>query len=248
MSGHPPTRSRATSTIGFAVVYGALAVLAVVAISLTVLALSPRHEPGALAAPPSTIGAADITNAVFIGDSITQGIGASGPEARWVTLVSVEHDWEPVNLGRSGSGYATAGEIAGCGPAKCPSFVDMVPLAVAAHPGVVFVSGGQSDLSTFASDPAAVTAAIDKTYDSLHADLPRVPIYAVGPSTTGDVTKQLVALDAAVQSAAQRVGATYISLINPNVIKPTLVAADGAHLNDAGYAAMAARINAAIKP
>lgn len=246
MSGQSRPQLRLTSTVGTTLVFGVLVVLAIAAVVLASLALIPEGST-ASAEPRSKIRVTGITNAVFIGDSYTQGIGASGPGRRWVSLVSVKEGWEPQNLGRSGTGYLATGSPSECGQVKCPNYVAMVPLAVAVHPDFVFVSGGQSDFETFLKDPASVITAIDATYSSLRAGLPDTPIYAIGPSATGAVTKQILEFDTAVNAAAKRVGATYVSLLQPNIIKPTFVAADRAHVNDAGHAAIAARVEDSIK-
>lgn len=246
MSGPSRPRFRITPTVGAAVVFGTLGLLTVLAIVLATLALT-SGGPAEATAPRSTITTANSTDAVFIGDSYTQGVGASGPAARWVTLVSLKEGWEPQNLGRSGTGYLSSGTPSECGQVKCLNFVEMVPLAIAAKPDVVFVSGGQSDFELFLKDRASVLTAIDTTFASLRTGLPDTPIYAIGPSTTGTVSKAVVEFDSAVRAAAARAGATYVSLLEPNVIRPTFIAADRVHVNDAGYAAIAARIEEAIK-
>jgi len=246
MSGHSRSQFRLTPTVGAVLAFGTLAFLAITAIVLATIALTPKDSKAA-AEPRSTIGAPDVIDAVFIGDSYTQGVGASHPESRWVTLVSGKEGWEPHNLGRSGTGYLAVGAPSECGHLKCLNYVKTVPLAVAAKPNFVFVSGGQSDFEMFLKNPESVITAIDTTYSSLRAGLPDTPIYAIGPSTTGTVTKQILEFDTAVRSAAARVGATYVSLLQPNVIKPAFIAADRAYVNDAGFTAIAERVEDSIK-
>ena len=246
MSGNAWLRFRLKPTVGAALAFGTLAFLAMAAIVLAAIALTPKNSTVAVE-PRSTIRGTEVIDAVFIGDSYTQGVGASRPESRWVSLVSGKEGWEPHNLGRSGTGYLAVGAPSECGHLKCLNYVKTVPLAVAAKPNFVFVSGGQSDFETFLKNPESVITAIDTTYASLRAGLPHTPIYAIGPSTTGAVTKQILEFDAAVRNAAARVGATYVSLLQPNVIKPTFIAADRAYVNDAGFAAIAERVEGSIK-
>ncbi|MBC7764057.1 MAG: SGNH/GDSL hydrolase family protein [Candidatus Saccharibacteria bacterium] len=247
MSGYFRPQSPLTPTVGVVLVFGSLAVLSIVAIVLAAITLTPEDSEAAPGGTRSTIRISDEIDAVFIGDSYTQGVGASGPESRWVTLVARMEGWEPHNLGRSGTGYLAAGAPSECGHLKCLNYVETIPLVVAAKPDFVFVSGGQSDFETFLKDPRSVIRAIDTTYTSLRAGLPDTPIYAIGPSTTETATKQNLEFDNAVRSAAARVGATYVSLLQPNVIKPTFIAADRAYVNDAGFAAIAARVEESIK-
>ena len=246
MSGRSRPQFLLTPTVGGMLVFSGLAILSIAAIVLAAITLTPDDSEAA-PGTHSTIRIPDVVDAVFIGDSYTQGVGASGPESRWVTLVSGREGWEPHNLGRTGTGYLAVGAPSECGHLRCLNYVKMVPLVVAAKPNFVFVSGGQSDFETFLKDPGSVITAIDATYTSLRAGLPDTPIYAIGPSTTGTVTKEILEFDTAVRSAAARVGATYVSLLQPNVIKPTFIAADRAYVNDAGFAAIAARVEESIK-
>ena len=246
MSGHSRQQFPLAPTVRATLVFGCLAILSIVAIVLSAITLTPEDSEAAPGVR-STIRISDVIDAAFIGDSYTQGVGASGPESRWVTLVSGKEGWEPHNFGRSGTGYLAVGAPSECGHLKCLNYVKTVPLVVAAKPHFVFVSGGQSDFETFLKDPGSVITAIDATYTLLRAGLPDTPIYAIGPSTTGTVTKQILEFDTAVRSAAARVGATYVSLLQPNVIKPTFIAADRSYVNDAGFAAIAERVEESIK-
>jgi lysophospholipase L1-like esterase len=185
----------------------------------------------------------DTTRAVFIGDSYTQGTGASDKATtRWTSLVSINEGWQEINLGRGGTGYVTTSGVNGCGKEYCPSYPEMVAEAVASQPDLVVVAGGQNDQSAMSENPNAVIAAINATYSSLRAALPGTRIIAVGPSTPEEVTSSIVALDEAVRAAAEANGAEYISLLEPAVLTLEMIAPDGSHANDAGHAAIAARI------
>ena len=185
--------------------------------------------------------------AVFLGDSYTAGVGASTPASRWTTLVSEAAGWREKNLGRGATGYLTTADVNGCGLEYCPSIEEMVRVAVEADPDVVVVSGGQNDYPIWTSRGAAVRAAIDHTYGALRRALPSAEIYAVGPSTTGTVEGPVVEMDAAVQAAARRVHAHYVTLIRPDVIVPGMVLADGGHVDDDGHAAIAGRVLQAVR-
>lgn len=183
--------------------------------------------------------------ASFIGDSYTQGTGASSTETRWSTLVSRQLGWDEFNNGHGGTGYVTTAKGTGCPGAICPAFADSVATAVGPNVKAVVVSGGYNDFKTFATDPAGVTAGIDKTFDSIRAASPTVKIIALGPTVPGNVTPTVEAFDQAVQAAAARVGAQYISLIDPDVSSKDMLT-DGVHVNDAGHKAIADRVIAAL--
>ncbi|MFC8038751.1 SGNH/GDSL hydrolase family protein [Paenarthrobacter sp. NPDC057355] len=184
--------------------------------------------------------------AVFIGDSYTQGTGASSGN-NWVTVAASGAGLNAVNLGRGGTGYLTVAGKEGCGMEKCPSYPEMVSQAVAAKPSAVVVAGGQNDFQQFARDPERVSDAIAKTYADLRAALPAAKIVAVGPSTPWEVTPDVLAFDKTVQEAAASVKAGYVSLLEPPVITRPMVLQDGAHVNDAGHKAIAERVGPALR-
>lgn len=185
--------------------------------------------------------------AVFLGDSYTAGVGASGQNVRWTSLVSKAEGWRETNLGRGATGYLTTADVNGCGLQFCPNVREMVQSAIDEDPDVVVVSGGQNDFPLWSSRGTEVRAAIDDVYASLRRALPSAEIIAVGPSTTGTVEGPVVEMDAVVRAAAKKHHAQYVSLISPDVITPGMVLADGGHVDDAGHAAIARRVLQAVR-
>lgn len=183
----------------------------------------------------------------FIGDSYTQGAGASDKPLRWTEQVAAATGMWPENLGRGGTGYVTVAGKAGCGLDVCPNYAQMVPDVAAKNPATVVVAGGQNDFGLFERDPAAVTAAVNKTFTDLRSALPNAKLVAVGPSTPWTVNPSVVAFDAAVQEAAETVNAAYVSMIEPNVINKDWLLEDRAHVNDAGHKAIAERVLTALR-
>ncbi|WP_336711508.1 SGNH/GDSL hydrolase family protein [Arthrobacter sp. USHLN218] len=177
--------------------------------------------------------------AVFLGDSYTEGIGASVPERRWSTLVAGELGWEEANRGVSGTGYHTS-----AGDAEYQGRVGQV---LDDEPQIVVVSGGQNDFGTFAVDPGGTVQAIAGLYEALREELPQAEIVAVGPSTPGSVDQTVLAIDAAVREAAAAADATYVSLLEPDVLNPDMVIADQIHVDDRGHRAIADRVIAALE-
>lgn len=216
---------------------------------------APRAAPGASAAPTtssapgdsSTPKAAESDVAVFLGDSYTQGWGASNPTTKWSTLVAHDAGWTEVNEGQGGTGYVTMAGAASCGQDNCPTYPDRVADIVGAAPHIVVIAGGQNDRWALATDPELVQAAVDRTFRLLRAGLPNARLIAVGPSTAEPATAMISDLDAWVQAAADRVDAEYVSLLDPVVIQSDMVAADGVHVNDAGHRAIADRVLATVQ-
>jgi len=217
------------------VVLIAVAIVLVVAASIFAL-----QTPRAVPEPPADFG----KNAVFIGDSYTQGTGASSPSLRWTSLVAAQRGWQETNLGLGGTGYLRTAGLQGCGRPSCPNYQGVVDQAVAADPDVVVVAGGQNDFKAFESDPKSVTKAIDQTYAALRRELPDARLIAVGPSTPGRVNATVTGLDSAVERAAKANDVVFISLIKPTpVITPAMVIPDDpAHVNDDGHRAIADRV------
>ncbi|MBX0299860.1 SGNH/GDSL hydrolase family protein [Cryobacterium sp. 1639] len=217
-------------------------------VAAVVLGGAERSTPGTLlptAGPTPTIAPGD-TAAVFLGDSYTQGWGASEPGTRWSALVADGAGWVEVNQGQGGTGFVTTSGLGGCGLDYCPTYPERVPDVVAVQPDIVLIAGGQNDLSALAADPDAVRAAVDETYTRIREGLPQARIIAVGPSTAQPGNALIAELDGWVQAAAASVGADYVSLIDPVVIEPEMVDTDGVHVNDAGHRAIAERVLAGI--
>jgi lysophospholipase L1-like esterase len=237
-------RLRLRSALGF----GSVAALAIAAFALSAAALSPAPAPAWTAPAPTAApgGTSVATRVVFLGDSYTQGVGASGPASRWTSLVSAARGWDEINLGRGGTGYVTTSDVNGCGLAFCPDYGQMLEAALQQKPGELIIAGGQNDFSAFVDDPDSVTAAIAAVYQQARATFPDIPIVAVGPSSPAGATDTVIALDSVVQEAAAAAGATYISLLNPPVIDPAMVLPDKAHVDDAGHRAIADRILSAL--
>ncbi|WP_146033065.1 SGNH/GDSL hydrolase family protein [Arthrobacter sp. AFG20] len=185
--------------------------------------------------------------AVFLGDSYTQGTGASAPANRWVNRVAAAMDWRFVNLGRGGTGYLATAGMAGCGLEHCTNYEGMIPAAVAESPDIVFIAGGQNDFTAFNESRGAVVKSIENTFASIRAKLPKAKIIAVGPSTPWGVNPDVETFDKLVQDAAASVQAQYVSLIKPDIIVDSMVLKDGGLVNDAGHKAIALRVIAALR-
>jgi lysophospholipase L1-like esterase len=184
---------------------------------------------------------------VFLGDSYTEGWGASDPSLRWSALVSDEADWVEVNRGQGGTGFVTTAGAGTCRMDECPTYVDRVQAVVDVRPDIVVIAGGQNDIMALDSDPDSVRAAIVTTYEEIREGLPQARIIAVGPSMAQPGNELIEKMDGWVQAAAESVGADYVSLIDPVTIEPDMVSVDGVHVNDEGHRAIADRVLRGIR-
>lgn len=182
--------------------------------------------------------------AVFIGDefSTTSSVDLKG--ALWTSEIASVNGWAEVNWSVKGLGFVHRPDKANCAGDGCGNILDQVPRIVAENPSVVFVAAGTSDeLET----PADVSASIQTVFDALRIGLPSAKIVAVGPaSITAIPSPSVLAIDGFVRSASAKMGATYVSLLSPNVIDPTMISSDGNILDSTGQKAMATRVNSVL--
>ncbi|MCS5735582.1 SGNH/GDSL hydrolase family protein [Herbiconiux daphne] len=246
----PNRRPFPRPSVGQAVLASTLAVILACVVIIVGVNLS-RVDAGAasnsapapyLSAEPTPDRTSTRPRAIFIGDSYVAGSGASADSRKWTSIVSASEGWFEINVGRGGTGYVTTSDVSGCGKQYCPNYDQMVRTAEAANVSIVLVAGGQNDFIAWATNPTKVSAAIAKTYADLREGMPNARIIAVGPSTAGGFATTVVEFDAAVQSAAASVGAEYVSLLDPPVLDPSMLIPDGSQINDAGHAAIAARV------
>jgi lysophospholipase L1-like esterase len=172
----------------------------------------------------------------FIGDSYTEGAGASTPDRRWSTLVARRMGWLEMNLGEGGTGYLKAWE-------NRDNYFDDLDEVTALRPDIVVVSGGQNDRGLLVSNPGELYAGVSHFYVQLRARLPRARIIGVGPSFPDLLTPDRYAFDQVVTDAVRAVGGQSISLLRPTpALGPMMVLPDGVHVGDAGHAAIANRV------
>lgn len=191
---------------------------------------------------PSPTGASG--SVVFLGDSVTEGTSATAPGKRWTALVAAELGLAEVNLGHTRTGYLRRGPASSCGSSACPSFVESVDEVVAAKPSTVVVTGGGNDTPLPADE---VAPAVTSTLSALRKALPRARIYVVNPWwDLREVPETLAPLTATVTTAARAADVLFLDTKQPLVGHPELMVDGGTNPNDAGHAALATAVSAAI--
>jgi len=227
------TRSR--STTGW-IIAGSLA-LGIVAV-VTVLVTAPVPSGTApVSTPVSTQVFADGPTVAFYGDSYTLGTGASDPARRWSTVISTERGWNEVNPSVNGLGFVNNRDRQS-GP-------DLVDQIIAADPDIVLITMGLNDNFSMPARADDVRKAITADFDALRGSLPDARIVAVEPFWYTDARPDsLNQISGWVRAAAETIDADHISGASSWIAgHPEWMAADGLHPNDAGYAAMTARMD-----
>jgi acyl-CoA thioesterase-1 len=188
--------------------------------------------------------------ALFIGDSYSEGEWAKPLSDGFTYLVANYFGWQGHNYAARATGYLrgdapnSTPKIRGCTARGCPDYLQQLDQARAAgvQPRIILVSGGRND-----GRSPKLEGAINTFYNQLRATYPHAQIFATSPIWYGSaVPSRLRNIKQFVANAAASVGATYIDLGEPLLGHPELMSADAVHPNSAGHAALAAIIETRI--
>ena len=180
------------------------------------------------------------TRVAFYGDSYTLGTGASDPSLRWSSIICAERGWQEFNPSVNGLGFVNNRATDGEG--------DLPALVIANDPSIVFITMGLND--NFSYDRAAnqIRLRITEDFTRLATALPDARFIVVEPFWYTDRRPESVEVIIGwVRDAAAAIGADYIPGASHWIEgHPEWMASDGLHPNDAGYAAMAGRMDAEL--
>ena len=180
------------------------------------------------------------TRVAFYGDSYTLGTGASDPSLRWSSIICAERGWQEFNPSVNGLGFVNNRATDGEG--------DLPALVIANDPSIVFITMGLND--NFSYDRAAnqIRLRITEDFTRLATALPDARFIVVEPFWYTDRRPESVEVIIGwVRDAAAAIGADYIPGASHWIEgHPEWMASDGLHPNDAGYAAMATRMDAEL--
>ncbi|MBH0009808.1 SGNH/GDSL hydrolase family protein [Salinibacterium sp. SWN1162] len=222
---------------GFALRALALAVTAAVALGLSSCAAVPEETTAvtAFVAEPEPLRVA------FYGDSYTKGVGASEEALRWSTLVSQKLGWEEVNPSVSGLGFMRKRELFSTG--------DVPSIILAADPDVVLVTLGLNDNFTYDEFADELPGQILSDFQRLSIGLPNARLIVVEPFWYKSERPESVEIIISwVHDAAVAVDAEYIAGASHWLdLHPEWMALDDLHPNDAGHAAIAARMTRELR-
>ncbi|QKS15673.1 SGNH/GDSL hydrolase family protein [Curtobacterium sp. Csp2] len=217
--------------------------LAVFAATMVVLAMQHvDSSKAAVGATPRSVtyqaqNAEQSSTVAFIGDSYTGGTGASAKDQAFPQVLAAREGWTAAVVACGGGGYVNPGN---CGTA----YPDHLSEAIDAKPDIVIVSGGRNDIKSSASEVQANATA---TFHKLREALPNAKLYVTSPIwDDDDPAAALAGIQTAVRAAATATGATYIDIGEPLTGRADLLIDDSIHPNDAGHAAIADAIQAAL--
>lgn len=180
------------------------------------------------------------TRVAFYGDSYTLGTGASAQDKRWSTIISEQRGWSEFNPSVNGLGFINNRSRFGAG--------DEPSQIIADDPDIVFITMGLNDNFSFAARADDIDAQITQDFTRLKSALPDARFIVVEPFWYTDARPDsLGVISGWVKDAAESIGADYIAGASRWIEQhPEWMARDGLHPNDAGYAAMAERMNAEL--
>jgi lysophospholipase L1-like esterase len=180
--------------------------------------------------------------ALFFGDSLVAGTGATPPRPVQVRTAADRLGWEAVVDARGGTGWTTGGS-------KGRPYLDRLQ-----HDGflklpydVIVLEGGTNDAHH--GSPAKVREAALRTIDYVHRRQPWARIVLVGAfAPQGQPLERYQEVDTAlVQVAAER-GLRYVSQLHYSRLTDAgFLSRDRFHPGDAGYALMGRELAQALK-
>ena len=197
-------------------------------------------SPTAAPTPDPGLPSGDGPLVAFYGDSYTLGTGASDLSLRWSTQISLDRGWREFNPSVNGLGFIN----------NRRSFAvdDLPALIIAQQPDIVIVTMGLNDNFSFDRAAAAIEQQIDADLDRLTTALPDARFVVVEPFWyTPERPASLDIISGWVRDAAERYGADFIAGASGWIAgKDGLMAGDGLHPNDEGYALMTRLIDEAL--
>ncbi|MEO6115558.1 MAG: SGNH/GDSL hydrolase family protein [Pseudolysinimonas sp.] len=221
-----------------AIVVVAAAVVLAVSV-LNACTADPESATSSSKGAPVSALPADAPVVAFYGDSYTLGTGASSESKRWSTIICAQRGWNEFNPSVNGLGFVNN---------RVQDGIDEPALIVSQHPDIVFVTMGLNDNFSYPQAAKQIHQAIIGDLSGLKAQLPNARFIVVEPFWyTDERPKSLTVIINWVHEEAVAIGADYIPGASHWIEHhPEWMASDGLHPNDAGYAHMAVKMDAAL--
>jgi lysophospholipase L1-like esterase len=215
------------------------AIAAIVVLSVSVLNACTAEPGDTTSTKFETPLPADAPVVAFYGDSYTLGTGASSESKRWSTIICGRRGWNEFNPSVNGLGFVNN---------RAQDGIDEPALIVRQHPDIVFVTMGLNDNFSYARAAAQIHRAIIRDLTGLKKQLPEARFIVVEPFWyTDERPASLEVISGWVRNEAAAIGADYIPGASHWIEHhPEWMASAGLHPNDAGYAHIARKMDAAL--
>ncbi len=173
----------------------------------------------------------------FYGDSYTLGVGASDPAHRWSTLICASRGWREFNPSVDGLGFV-----------RNRGALDLPTALVAAAPDILIVALGLNDNFAYPTAGESIRSAMRADLRRLRTELPAARMVVVEPFWYTDERPESVeTIIGWARAAAAEVGADFVPGASRWIEgRSDLMAADGLHPDDAGYAEIGRRMDSAL--
>lgn len=212
------------------------ALTAVLALIIAVPAVRGETPPPE---PAATDVSDDPPSVTIVGDSWSEGIGATGLHG-FAELAPEQLGWNHRLLAVGGSGYVA--------PGRGSTFGERIDRAVAGDPDVVVLQGSQNDRH---ATPEALRDAAASTLMRMRAAAgPDTVILVIGAARTPDWDGATIdPINDAVGEAAELAGVRFVDPVAERWIDPEdeRVWMDGSHLNDVGHQLVADRLKRVLR-
>lgn len=199
---------------------------------------APYSAPSPISLPPNA-------QAVFIGDSWTEGYSATPEDRGYAYLTASAMGWTPIVYSAASTGY-TKGNKEG----TVPRYAERIPLLPDTGAQIVIVQGSVNDFDT--DKIRDFPALVGEVVQAANEKFPGAAVVLFGPCPYSDPpTDTLRGLDARIRLGAEQHSVRYVSCYGEGWITPSnideIIDPDTAHPGTEGHAYLASRLTADLR-
>ena len=187
------------------------------------------------------------SEALFVGDSYTEGSGASTARLAWAHLVSKQMGWKATYAGVGGTGFTWGGGDKGDDGETISERVVKLSKREGLQPKVVVLQGGQND---WRADADIVAVSVADAVGLARKAWPDATVIVFGPAAPQPLATSIERIDASVEEGAIEADALSINPARGRWFTANNSREfdfDTAHVNDGGHALIADRFIAALE-
>lgn len=180
---------------------------------------------------------------LIVGDSYTTGRGSTDGDHGWAQMITADESWNSTIDGIPGSGYvnrAASGSVEN-------TYLPRIESHAGLDPDLVLVQGSQNDWTV---GPRALQRVVTATLRQAEEQWPDALVVAIGPSAPAPLATATTNISDAVGAGARAAGVPYIDAVDAQWFTEfnsrSYAAADGLHLDDAGYRYLARRVTESL--